>query len=528
MIKIAVSIVLAGLVFIFSAFASEIDEAKKYYEEGKYELALDKFNEVLSKYPENKEAKDYLNKTISKLLITKTATRQDKYSAALKLCKTKKYTEATNCILELLEENSQDKVAVSLIMKVNEEIEKVELEKREKEREVIMRLVKKEKEEELLNSGLKDYNRKNYRSAIDAFTKVLEMNPQNAAAKKYLSKSYDLLIEIEQSKQTKAEKEKIVRAIKIEKEKRMKLTAKKEIHFTKEEASKIAKRFYEKGIFYYEKGEYEKSLPELENALIWEPENTEIENKINEATMKLDILVRGQFVQERMEKAYSMYRKNDMLSSLSEWLVILDLEPRNPKAKEYVRKITDMLDEKQKEQSQKELLKRKQELVSQLIKQGNNYLYQKKYKDAVGEWEKILKIDPDNQTAKQNIETTGNNIKFIAQNLFEEGLNFFNNYEYAKAIEKFNSALSVDPQHEKAIEFLVRAKMKADIIANKKINTKEIENLYYNAADYYMNGQYAEAKENLNKLLKYDPANENAHKLLAKINSIIVVLQQNK
>ncbi|MDO8734008.1 MAG: tetratricopeptide repeat protein, partial [Elusimicrobiota bacterium] len=287
------------------------------------------------------------------------------------------------------------------------------------------------------------------------------------------------------------------------------------------------KRFYERGISYYEKGEYEKALPELENALIWQPENTETENKINEATRMLDILVRGQFVQERIEKAYSMYRKNDMLNSLSEWLVILDFEPRNPKAKEYVRKITDTLDEKQKEQSQKELLERKQELVTQLMKQGNNYLYQKKYKEAIGEWEKILKIDSDNQTVKQNIETTKNNIKFIAQNLFEEGLNFFNTYEYSRAIEKFNSALSVDPQHEKAIEFLVRAKMKADIV-NKKINTKEIENLYYHAADYYMNGQYNEAKENLNKILKYDPANENAHKLLAKINSILVVLQQNK
>ena len=187
-----------------------------------------------------------------------------------------------------------------------------------------------------------------------------------------------------------------------------------------------------------------------------------------------------------------------------------------------------MLDEKQNEQSQKELSERKQKLVIQFMKQGNNYLFQKKYKEAIGEWEKILKIDSDNQTAKQNIEATMNNIKFIAQNLFKEGLNFFNAYEYARAIEKFNSALSIDQQHEKAIEFLVRAKMKADILVNKKNNTKEIENLYYQAADDYMNGQYNEAKEILNKLLKYDPANENAHKLLAKINSILVVLQQNK
>ncbi|MBI5574488.1 MAG: hypothetical protein HY919_08080, partial [Elusimicrobia bacterium] len=489
MIKIVTSIVLIVLIFTFSVFASEIEEGKKYYEEEKYELALDKFNEALNKYPNNKEIKDYIDRTISKLLTKKAVAHPNRYSIALNFYKAKEYTLAVNQLIELLEENPRHKDGIALIIAINKELARIEFEKKEKEREVVMQSVKKEKEDELLNSGLSDYNRKNYQSAIDAFTKVLEMNPQNDAAKKFLSKSYDLLIEIEQSKQTKEEKEKIVQAIRIEKEKRMKLTAKKEIQFTKEEASKIAKRFYEKGISYYEKGEYEKALPELENALIWEPGNTEIENKINEATLKLDILVRGQFVQERMEKAYSMYRKNDMLSSLSEWLVILDFEPRNPKAKEYVRKITDTLDEKQKEQSQKKLSERRQELVTQLLKQGNNYLYQKKYKEAIGEWEKILKIDSGNQTAKQNIETTKNNIKFIAQKLFEEGLNFFNTYEYALAIEKFNSALSIDPQHEKAIEFLVRAKMKADIIANKKINTKEVENLYYQAADYYMNGQ---------------------------------------
>jgi len=526
--KITIPIILFGFIFVFSVFASEIEEGKKYYEEEKYELALDKFNEALSKYPENREIRDYINKTISHLLTARTDARRDKYSDALKLCKTKEYAQAKACVLKLLEENSQDKVAVALITKINEELKNLEFEKNEKERTAVVQSVKKEKEDKLFNSGLSDYTKKNYRSAIDAFTKVLEMSPQNDEAKKFLSKSYDLLIKIEQAKQTKAEREKIIHAIRIEKEKRMKLTGKKEIQFTKEEASEIAKRFYDKGISYYEKGEYEKALPELDNASVWEPGNAGIENKINEATLKLDILAREQFVRERMENAYSMYRKNDMLSSLSEWLVILDFEPMNPKAKEYVRKITDMLDEKQNEQSQKELSERKQKLVIQFMKQGNNYLFQKKYKEAIGEWEKILKIDSDNQTAKQNIEATMNNIKFIAQNLFKEGLNFFNAYEYARAIEKFNSALSIDQQHEKAIEFLVRAKMKADILVNKKNNTKEIENLYYQAADDYMNGQYNEAKENLNKLLKYDPANENAHKLLAKINSILVVLQQNK
>ncbi|MDO8733680.1 MAG: hypothetical protein Q7K21_00785, partial [Elusimicrobiota bacterium] len=237
MIKIVISAALIGLIFVFSAFASEIEEGKKYYEERKYDLALDKFNEALSKHPNNKEINDYIDKTISKLLTSKTVSLLDRYSIALNFYKAKEYTKAVNQLIELLEENPRHKDAIALITTINKELARIEFEKKEKEREVVMHSVKKEKEDELLNSGLNDYNRKNYQSAIDTFAKVLEMNPQNAAAKKLLSKSYDLLIEIEQSKQTKAEKNKIVQAIRIEKEKRIKLMTKKEIQFTKEEAS---------------------------------------------------------------------------------------------------------------------------------------------------------------------------------------------------------------------------------------------------------------------------------------------------
>ncbi|MFH1541310.1 MAG: tetratricopeptide repeat protein [Elusimicrobiota bacterium] len=376
------------------------------------------------------------------------------------------------------------------------------------------------------STALKSYRSKNYETAIDCLVELLDENPKNIEAILLIKRINNDLIKIKKQKIKEEEqnRKKMVQLVKKERDGKN-----GKIDFSKREINKIAKNFYEKGLQYYKKDYYELAIQELDNALVWQPNNIEIKNAIEEATQKLNVVKEKQLIQQSVKKAGALYCSGDLLNSLAEWISVLEFEHNNQQAKEYIQKITAALIEKQKEQHKKQIIEKQEVLIAQLLKQGNGYFYRKEYVKAIEQWEKIFDLTPGNQRAKRKIAAAKEQIKIIVEKTFNLGLQFFKNNNYTDAIEKFNSVLQLEPNHQKATEHIAIIRTKISNIKRKldtkKIDTKKIEQLYYKSVDYYMSGRYVKAKEILEEILSLDPNNENSNKLMNKINCILAVLQ---
>lgn len=91
------------------------------------------------------------------------------FEQGLQYYRTENYELALKNFLQALELNRKNKLALKYINRTKDEL-------------------KRKKEQELLNQAIKDYHEENYESALDKFVQVLDLNPRNREATKYIQK----------------------------------------------------------------------------------------------------------------------------------------------------------------------------------------------------------------------------------------------------------------------------------------------------------------------------------------------------
>lgn len=300
-----------------------------------------------------------------------------------------------------------------------------------------------------------------------------------------------------------------------------------EAKYSEEAIKKKINEYYLKGVDYYDAGKYSLALTEWEKALIWNPSDENIQKRMEEANKQLETIVNKKLLEERIEKAYRFYEEGKLVESLEQWKEVAKLDPANIRAKEYIDKINGRLD-KEDQQIYLEREKEKEILtIANYLNKGEEYYNNGKYKEAIAEWQKILEINPGHLQAKREISQAENKLKEAIKNHFAKGVEFYNNKQTSEAIRELNEVLSYDPGNKNAQDYLAKAKEEAQQIKiSKKVDQKKINTLYYQSADLYLKGNYGDSIEILNQILSLDPANENALKLLSKVQSVKGVLEK--
>lgn len=287
--------------------------------------------------------------------------------------------------------------------------------------------------------------------------------------------------------------------------------------YSRWEINKRAQQYIMTGDKYYSEGKYAQAMGEWEKALIWLPGNESLQEKINKAEKELERVTNKKIMENYIEQAYLFYEEGKLIESLEKWKSILELEPGNVRAKEYVEKINSKLTEKEKQEYQEKVQqKEKLDMVNYMRKADINF-ENGKYIEAIKEWERVLEINPKHTEAAENIKNAIKKIEEIVKREIDEGIKLYNQHEYKNSVKHFQNVLYLSKENNIAKEYIAKIKE----ITSRKIDQKQIEQMYYTAADLYFNGEYQGAIEVLEKLLEIDPLNKNARKLTDKINSII-------
>ncbi len=292
---------------------------------------------------------------------------------------------------------------------------------------------------------------------------------------------------------------------------------------TRYRAKLQAEEYYKSGLEYYRAGKLGDALAEWDKALIWTPDDVEIQKKVEEVSKEIEITVNKKLMEKHIGQAYSFYEEGKLTDSLDEWREVLKLDPTSIRAKEYIERIEGKLSKIDREKYLERLKEKKKGDIARLLGKGDRLYEEEKYVEAIKEWEKILKINPKHTLARENIDQTREKIERLIDVHLSQGKEFYDKKDSASAIKEFKMVLKFDPENKEAKEYIEKTKEQAAEVV-KKVSRAEIDALYYEAADLYLKGKYEESISVLDKLLQLDPVNENAYKLLEKAKSVLELM----
>ncbi len=206
--------------------------------------------------------------------------------------------------------------------------------------------------------------------------------------------------------------------------------------------------------------------------------------------------------------AKEAYKKKDYISARQQFEEILAIYPDHAASKEYLTKIIYDMD----------MYERSLEIdISKWLRRADLELHRNNLIKARSYYYKVLGIDPQNQEAEAGLakvnerlarvelqENRKKNEKQIIQ-LWNEGMNYYNDGNFVFAKDKFKELLVLDPENAGALKYL-------GIIDTQvsKVTSMQSDQLFTQGMEYYNIGDYERAAKYFNAVYASDPSRKDA------------------
>ena len=387
-----------------------MQQVKGYYYQRDFISAKSELEEIVAVYPEYEPAKEYLEKVNQDITSVETE-REGRVKKYLKradislsrrnLLEAKKYYDY------VLKVNSMNDEARTGIEKVNEALKTEKLEE--------MRRVNRAKIEKLWSLSMESYRKGDYVKSKEKLNEVLAIDTGHEEAKKYV-------IEIDNQ-------------------------------LAKVTAAQV-NDLYEKGLELYKSENYEKALKYFEAVVIAAPHRMDAQDFVtkcqqamqeSEERSKEEKLAREQGamkteIEDAYSKALKLYERGDYVQAL-EWFEKTGVIASKYEFKQYIEDTTRYVS----------LIKFS--LSEQYYKSGYELFQKNKFEDSVLEYRKALQYNPENVSAKVELERLSEN---LSQRYYELGMNYYTRGDTEKAKDTFKKSLSYKSNKEESIRALER------------------------------------------------------------------------
>jgi tetratricopeptide (TPR) repeat protein len=145
----------------------------------------------------------------------------------------------------------------------------------------------------------------------------------------------------------------------------------------------------------------------------------------------------------------------------------------------------------------KELAQKDAELIDQYFNRGQDYLNNKRFTDALVQFNSALELAPDNPTIINAIERTNRIRGEEVRKLVDKGREQFSGGDYSEALQTLSDAIVLAPDDEK---------LKDEI--NTLANRIKIQQYTTRALQLFDLGRYEEALKLFEEALEMDPTNQ--------------------
>jgi len=287
-----------------------------------------------------------------------------------------------------------------------------------------------------------------------------------------------------------------------------------EEQYLREVLSGRMREHLEKGKTRMEKGEFEKAYDELKMVLEYDPSNeeaTRLIGRVEEEILELEqreirSAEQKAMIDRHIKLGLQYYRNNEYVLSREEWKALLEIDPENETAQNYLEKIREILDEQIEEHRKRALDYERRGLLA----------------ESLDEWNMIRTLNPGDQEAQSNYQRIKTRMTELGRSLesarkelesidlFEQALNSFSRGDYPDAAEFLRKLLRIEPDHQEGRKLLDRVERRMTPLSEEEKD--RIRQLYIRGMEQFNQERYKSAIDIWGKVLEIDPDNESIRK----------------
>ncbi len=261
-------------------------------------------------------------------------------------------------------------------------------------------------------------------------------------------------------------------------------------------------------------GELESALDEVKIALEYDPGSERaltLRDEIGTAILAAQAerakdSEKELLINQHFELGLRHYNANEYILARAEWRNVLEIDPENVEALGYLRRTEEKLDEQ----------------LQSHVSTAAEYERTGRLPEAIGEWNIVSMIEPDNAEAAAAIERIKLRINSMSRDyneanrklqtidLYERALTAFSEGRYEDAVTLSQQVLQLDPAHEGAKDLINGAQRRMRPLSDEE--NEEIRTLYIQGMTYFGQKEYEKAIEIYSRILEINPYNESVRK----------------
>ncbi len=210
-------------------------------------------------------------------------------------------------------------------------------------------------------------------------------------------------------------------------------------------------------------------------------------------------------IRETVEKRYfrgiDYYAEGQFNKAIKEWRQVLRLDPKHRGAKEYLKKAKDKIARANSRKGRKKGRTKspREEKIEVYYRQGINYYLAGEFKEAIGQWEEVLKMEPSHNGAKGYIAKAKERLKISGEGIgysgyeeeieeyikeleesgtidkeelitmhYQDGLVAYAHGDLSQAMKEWQIVLKLDPGHKKARRAVIKLQAEMERRRGKK------------------------------------------------------------
>ncbi len=207
-------------------------------------------------------------------------------------------------------------------------------------------------------------------------------------------------------------------------------------------------------------------------------------------------------IRTRFAAGLDHYNANDFLGARNEWEAVLEIDPENAGAREYLDKTNVKIDE---------IVRAHQASAKRLEGDG-------RLTEAIAEWNNVQQYRPDDPNAKAAITRIRARIESVTQDysstqrklrivtLYNDALTSYNAGRYEETMTGLRELLTLQPDHADAKKLMALAKRRTTPLSDSE--KARIRELYLAGMQAFSKDDYSGAIVQWQKILEIDPTNQ--------------------
>lgn len=259
--------------------------------------------------------------------------------------------------------------------------------------------------------------------------------------------------------------------------------------------------------------------------LTFMPENIEAIEGRRQCLIALDNIIRYESIKKFMASGINYFVLDEFKMARDDFMTVLQLDPENIAAQDYLEKIDETLNSKKKYEKR---LREAEIFYASGIKNLKN----NKFDEARDEFENALSLIPDYKDSKERLAGISRlkaeyekrekerRLKIITEQ-FQAGLIALSDQKYQDAISAFEIILKLDPENKLVPVYMQRAKdaqkfEEEEIVDENSTYFNLVQSLAVSGKSLYDSGKFEDSKKRWTQILELFPANKLANEYVFK------------